>query len=366
MKVLLTGAHFTPAVAVIEALRQQSADKKLDLLYVGRKNTLEGDSAPSVESKVIPSIGVRFVPITTGRIQRRFSIYALISLLKIPVGMVQGFWIVASERPDVVVSFGGYVGFPIVFAAWLLSIPVVIHEQTLVMGLANRMSSLFAKKIALSFPVKEFEGNPKCVVTGNPLRKEITQPSAPPAELKKFLDKAHLHHKKIILVTGGNQGAHIINQTVGGSLSELLKDFYVIHQTGDSHFQDYENLIEIQKQLGELGERYYPAKFITDGWGKVLEQAEIVISRAGINTLHELAYVQKRAVVIPLPFIYKDEQTVNAHYFAKLGLAKVLPQSQLSAESLITTVKEVEKMDQPKTIIDTDAASRIALEILVA
>lgn len=364
MKILLTGAHFTPAVAVIEALRQQSGDKKVDLLYVGRKTTLEGDSSPSVESKVIPSLGVRFVPITTGRIQRHFNLYAITSVLKIPVGMVQAFWIVASERPDVVVSFGGYVGFPIVFAAWLLSIPVVIHEQTLVMGLANRLSSLFAKRIALSFPVKQFEGNTKSVITGNPLRQEIVQPSTPPAELRKFIEQAR--HKKILLVTGGNQGAHIINQTVGGALTELLKDFYVIHQTGDSHFHDYENLEEIRSQMGDLGNRYYLAKFINEGWGEVLDKAEIVITRAGINTLTELAYLQKKAVIIPLPHIYKDEQTVNAHYFAKLGMAKVLPQDQLSAERLVKTIQEADKMDPPKLDIDTDAASRIALEILLA
>lgn len=294
MKILLTGAHFTPAVAVIEALRQRSGDKKLDLLYVGRSTTLEGDSTPSVESTVIPSIGVRFVPITTGRIQRRLSIYALVSLIKIPIGLVQGFWIVANERPDVVVSFGGYVGFPIVLAAWFLSIPVIIHEQTLVMGLANRMSSVFAKKIALSFPVKQFKDDPRVVVTGNPLRQEIVDPSDPPAEIKKFLDQAKHQHKKIIVVTGGNQGAHIINQTVGGALPELLKDFYIIHQTGDSQFHDYENLEEIRQGLGELGDRYYLARFIKEGWGKILESAEIVVCRAGINTLTELAYTKKK------------------------------------------------------------------------
>src|SRR3990167_5082544 len=155
MKILVTGAHFTTAVAVIEELKNLPAgrqeQKDIDIVYVGRKTTREGDSSHSVESQVLPQLGVKFISIITGRLQRAFTIYTFSSLLKIPIGFLQSFFILLKEKPDVILSFGGYVAVPLVIAGWLLSIPIIIHEQTLVSGLANTISSFFADKVAVSF-----------------------------------------------------------------------------------------------------------------------------------------------------------------------------------------------------------------------
>src|SRR3989344_6440377 len=184
MKVLITGAHFTTAVAVIEELKNLSAlpyrqaggrqDKEnIEIVYVGRKTTMEGDSSPSAESQILPKMGVKFIPIVAGRLQRSFTLYTVPALLKIPVGFLQSIYIILREKPDVVVSFGGYVGVPVVFVSWLWSIPILIHEQTLVSGLANKISGLFADKVAVSFNMEHSFNKEKVILTGNPIRKEI-------------------------------------------------------------------------------------------------------------------------------------------------------------------------------------------------
>ena len=147
MKILITGAHFTPALAVIEELRKISG---VEVIYVGRSTTLEGDKTWSVESEVLSSKSIKFIPIITGRLQRSFTIYTIPSLLKIPIGLLQALFIFFTEKPDVILSFGGYVAVPTVLIGWLWSIPIIIHEQTLVSGLANEISALFADKICLS------------------------------------------------------------------------------------------------------------------------------------------------------------------------------------------------------------------------
>lgn len=366
MKILLTGAHFTPAQAVIEEFQKQPDIK---IVYVGRKTTQEGDKTQSIESKVLPSLGVKFIPIITGRLQRTFTIYTIPSLLKIPIGFLQALFIVLSEKPDVVLSFGGYVSVPVVIAAWLLSVPIITHEQTLVSGLANRINSIFADKVAVSFD-QNLNFSKPVVLTGNPLRKSILI-----NETDQNLDNEYLEMFKtakteklpVVLVTGGNQGSHIINLTIEGLLDNLTKIACVIHATGDNRFRDFERL-EIKKN-----NRYLVKKWIGEEWSHVLSKTNLVISRAGINTLSELAFLKKPALLIPLPHLYQDEQNKNAKYFENLGLVKILPQSKLSPKSLFESIKEMlsnldvwnKKAKDADKVIIPDAAKRLALETIL-
>lgn len=353
MKVLITGAHFTPAVAVIEELKK---NKNIEIVYVGRKTTQEGDNSPSAESQILPSMGVKFIPITTGRLQRSFTLYTIPSLLKIPVGFLQALYIILSQKPDVVLSFGGYVAVPLVVAGWLFSIPVIVHEQTLVSGLANTISSLFADKVAVSF--KDTLKGEKVILTGNPIRKNILGLSHPRGVTKG----------PVVLITGGNQGSHAINLAVEEALSKLVKIAKIIHVTGDSKFKDFERLQNHQS------ENYMVKKWAGKEWGQLLSEADLLVSRAGINTLSEMAILGKPGLVIPVPYLYKDEQNKNAKYFEKLGLVKVLPQSKLSGETLITNIKAMlkdldklkEEATKAKSVIIPDAAKRLALETILS
>ncbi|MBI2600916.1 UDP-N-acetylglucosamine--N-acetylmuramyl-(pentapeptide) pyrophosphoryl-undecaprenol N-acetylglucosamine transferase [Candidatus Daviesbacteria bacterium] len=364
MNVLLAGAHFTPAVAVIEVLKDLP---NIKLVYVGRKTTLEGDPSLSAESQVLPKLGVKFIPITTGRLQRNLSFYTFISLLKIPVGFVQSFFIIVKEKPDVLLSFGGYVSVPLVIVAWLFSIPIIVHEQTMVSGLANKISAIFADKIAYSFSVKKF--SKKEVLTGNPLRGEIInyKDVILTEGFEKIIYFARNKKLPLVLVTGGNQGSHTLNVLIEKSLEELLKTCCIIHQTGDSNFKDYDRLRFYQT------DRYLPVKFIGNGIGKLIKYSDLVVSRAGANTLIELSFFEKPAIVIPLPYLYQDEQNKNADYFEKLGLVQKIPQKDLNnADSLVKKIKEclkdLESLNQKakgaRQVVFKDAAKRLAIETI--
>lgn len=357
MKILLTGTHFTVAQAVIEEFR---AYPKVELVYVGRATTLEGDPTPSQESLELPKMGIKFIPITAGRLQRSFTLYTIPSLLKIPVGFLEAFFIVLKEKPSVVLSFGGYIGMPLVFWTWMFSIPVIIHEQTLVSGLANKITGFFADKIAVSFPGDYEFPKEKVILTGNPIRKEILQS----AKLLHF--PSGTHKRLTILVTGGNQGSHIMNLAVEQCLDELTKIANVIHQTGDSKFKDFERL-EFKQN-----ENYKVFKWISD-MGKVLGNVDLEVGRAGINTLTEVAYLGIPTLVIPIPYLFADEQNKNAKYFEKLGLVRILPQNKLNGQNLLKEIKSCindlnhfkQQAKKAREVIIPNAAKKLALETII-
>lgn len=361
MKVLITGAHFTPAQAVIEELKK---DPTVEIIYVGRKSTLEGDNTQSVESRVLPSLGVKFIPITAGRFNRYFSFWSIVSFLKIPIGFIQAFWIMLKEQPDVILSFGGYVAFPVVFWGWWFSVPVLVHEQTLVSGLSNYLSSFFASKIAVSFDKKYPYKREKLILTGNPIRRELS-------EIKNShnLKRDNL---PLIYITGGNQGSHIINKTVEDILKDLIKVANIFHQTGESKFKDFESLSEEKEGL-EYKNRYTIKKwFGQKELAQILNQADLVICRSGVNTLSELAHFGVPAITIPLPGLFNDEQKVNAKFFEKAGLCRVIYQSELTGRNLFEVVKDSlrkqsslkKKAENAKKIIIKDAAPKLLQETL--
>lgn len=372
MKVLVTGAHFTPAQAVIEELLK--VGPSIDVVYVGRKYTREGDKSLSVESQVLPELGVKFIPIVAGRIRRSFDIHTFFSLIKIPIGFIQSFYIVLKEQPDVVISFGGYVGVPVVISAWLLSKPVIVHEQTLVTGLANQVSNIFANKVAVTFNKEYNFSKSKMILTGNPIREEIIHPKGILSpEMEEAVKVARRDKLPILYITGGNQGAHSINETVFKILDELLKKYVVIHQTGDSNFKDFENINEKKGEL-KYPERYLAQKFVSaSDLGLLLSQTSLVVSRGGANTLLEMAYLGIPTIIIPLPFSLKQEQTKNAKFFENVGLGEVLLQSKLNGKSLMDLIEKMlkekdeykKKAKNAKEVVVLNAAKKLTQEILI-
>lgn len=373
MKIIITGAHFTPAQAVIEELKKNS---DVEITYIGRLSTREGDKSPSVESQVLPKLGVKFLPLTTGRLQRALTLYTIPSLSKIPWGILQAFYYLMKERPDVVLSFGGYLAVPVVIAAWFLSIPVIIHEQTLVCGLSTTLTSPFAQKIAISYLQNPLAKQKKAVLTGNPMRKEIIKAQGSDfhnLKIKQVINICQKEKLPLIFITGGNQGSHVINEAVEEILDEITPRACLIHQTGDSKFQDFEALEKRRASL-KFSERFLPLKWIEVGdMGNILKRADLTVTRAGANILQELAYFQVPSLVIPLPYLSQDEQNVNAKFFADLGLVKILPQKELSAASLWKNIQEmINNLAQfkkaaldAKTVVISDSAQRLALETLL-
>lgn len=340
-KILITGLHSTPAIALIEEIRKTHPSWKI--IYCGPKYAFEGKKILSFDYLVISRMKeVEFVPIVTGRLQRRFTAWTIPSLLKIPWGFLQAFGILIKKRPDILISFGGYVSVPIVISGWFLKTPSLIHEQTQVLGLANRICGFFSRKIAISFPntLLPRSFSKKVVFTGNLLRDEIFN-TKDPGSLREVAQIKQKTRKKIIYVTGGKTGAQAINKLIEGILQELIKEYIVVHQTGAL---DFERFFRIKKGLGSRSRFYHPVDYLKGeevGW--VLNNSFLVISRAGANIVYELINIGRPAILIPLPKSHQDEQRRNAEYFSSLGLGEIMLQEQTSSESLLEMIKKMSR-----------------------
>jgi UDP-N-acetylglucosamine--N-acetylmuramyl-(pentapeptide) pyrophosphoryl-undecaprenol N-acetylglucosamine transferase len=384
--IALVGGHLTCALATISALRQK--EPGIDLIFLGRKYPMEGDPSLSAEYQIIPKLGIKFLSMVTGRLQRRVTKYTICSLAKIPFGFFQSFWYLTREKPDVICSFGGYLSFPVVFAGWILGISSITHEQSVIPGLATKLNSLFVKKVAISWPqTKKYLKNKKIILTGNPIRKEIFRTQASDSKLKKFLNST-LSPKPypLIYITGGNQGSHFINEAIGKILPKLLKKYFVIHQTGDSKiYNDYEELssqFTLRRQSygasatvhsSQWVKRYFLTKYIDSAdIGAVLARADLVISRAGANMVTELLALGKPAILIPLPWAAGSEQEANAQLLQEVGIGKVLSQEKITPQSLFQSIDEVtqnlfsfkKNALEAKKLVKPEAAEKLAGEVL--
>ncbi|OGM78049.1 hypothetical protein A2188_01260 [Candidatus Woesebacteria bacterium RIFOXYA1_FULL_43_9] len=179
MKLLLTGGHAgSTAYAFVKFLKKHPPSDRWSITFVGAQSAVEGKQVATLESIVLPKLGVTYLPIKAGRLQMKLTFWGLVSLLKVPVGLIQAFLIVKKISPDIILSFGGFVGFPVALAGYLLHIPVVVHEQTAVMGRANLWSLPFAHTLAISressrkFIPRYFDQN-KVFVTGNPINPDL-------------------------------------------------------------------------------------------------------------------------------------------------------------------------------------------------
>jgi len=363
MRIVIVGGHLSPALAVIDAL---SKDTKI--LFIGRKHTFEGDPGYSLEYNTIKSLKIPFASIATGRLQRKFTRHTIPSLFKIPYGFMQAFSILYRFKPDVALSFGGYVSLPVVLAAYLVRIPIVIHEQTLKAGLANRVLSYFATKVCVSYETsKPYFPKHKTILTGNPIRKFQIQNSKLQINSKFKIPNEHL---PIIYITGGSAGSHFINTLIEKCIRQLLEKFVVIHQTGDSkEHKDFDRFSNLKNLLPtKLKNRYILKKFVDyKELGKVFKKSTLVISRAGINTVFELIYFGKPGILIPIPFSQNNEQLTNALFFKKLGLGEVLEQKFINENLLLQKIEEmvnnieryIKNREKASSIIDRSSADKI-------
>lgn len=332
-KVVITGGHLTPALAVIPKLME----KGYEIHFVGRLNSMEGDNSDSEEFKEIKKLGIPFYKINTGRLQRTFTGHTLKSLLKIPLGIYQSYKLIKNIRPDCVLSFGGYIALPICVSAKIQKVPIVTHEQTITSGLANNIISKIADLILVSFKESLSSFPPKkTILVGNPLRSEVFKSDIKllPASLAKNGGKFH-----IIYFTGGNQGAHALNEAIKKILPELLRKYIIVHQTGSGkNLDDYNNLNRERNELPEnLRERYLLFSYISSHLiGTILKYSDLIVGRSGANTVSEAFALKKTALFIPLPSSAGNEQYKNALRLKNFGVAQILDQKYISEKLLMT------------------------------
>jgi len=320
-KIIITGTHLTPAQELIRQLREDSSTD-WDIAYIGRYS-------PSIESRIIPELNIKFYSITCGKFDRKFISNTIIGLPQILKGIIQANKIIKQEKPDIIVSFGGYVSVPIIIASRFHSIPSITHEQTFTQSLATKINSYFVSKVALSFPIRNIK---KSIVTGNLLRRELLNNSPP------------VSTKPIIYVTAGNQGSVIINSYIKKILPHLKK-YYIIHQTGNIDYQKYKQFEKTYSNYKVYN--YVPASEI----GPILNNAQIVIGRSGANTSQEIIALSKKSILIPLPFSQQNEQLLNAQFVQKILTDRtiIIPQIELSADKLLESIKKISLIPSKKS-----------------
>jgi UDP-N-acetylglucosamine--N-acetylmuramyl-(pentapeptide) pyrophosphoryl-undecaprenol N-acetylglucosamine transferase len=338
IRILVTGGgsagHISPALAVIQTIQQIAPAQKLapQFLYLGGRRGLEEEQ--------VTRAGIDFAGVETGKLRRYFSWQNFTDAGRVPLGVLQAMGIVRRFRPDVIFSTGGYVSVPPVMAARLLRIPILIHEQTVQVGLANRIAARCATKIALSWesamPDLSLHLQSKAFVTGNPVRPQIFNGNKNEANrFYNFPDE----DLPGLYITGGSQGSRLINRAVEEALPELLKACRIVHQCGkqpDGQEQDYDRLEKaVQKLPSELAGRYRFTNYVREEINHVFAWADLVLSRAGAGTVSELCVLGKPAVYVPLVPTGGDEQTRNAQMGERVGAAKIIKQSECNAARLL-------------------------------
>lgn len=377
MKIILTGGgtggHVIPILAVAQELRRyfHKEAKTLLLLWVGEKS--------SQEEKAAKKYRIPFQSVSCGKLRRYFSFKNFLDVFKIPIGYWQGIRILKKFKPDAIFSKGGYVSAPIILAARKSKTPIYLHESDSVPGQANLYFAKFAKKIFVAFPVsREYFGKfkEKVILSGMPLRSEILHGSKSRGYHLFGLE----YGKPTILFLGGSQGAKRINDLVLEMLPWLLKKYQVLALVGEK------NILEIKKKIFVLGkgqallknflQNYHFFAYLEGSkFADAVLCADLVVSRAGANSLFEIAAQARPLILIPYPYAASDHQVKNAKVFERMEAAITLEEENLSAKKLFLEIEKIMKNEREKEKLSAnifkmyqrlakEAAQKIVGEIL--
>ena len=320
-RIVLTGGgtagHVTPNLALAEELTARG----YELRYIG--------SYEGIEKTLITDAGIPYKGISSGKLRRYMNLKNLSDPFRVLKGIGEAKKILKIWRPDVIFSKGGFVAVPVVLAAKKLKIPVVIHESDMTPGLANRICLPTAVRVCCNFPetLKSLpEG--KAVLTGCPIRKELLSGSAEAGRAFTGLTG----EKPVLMIIGGSLGSVKINTVVREALPQLLQEFQVIHLCGRG------NLAPVP----EGTEGYVQYEYISEELKDLFALADLAVSRAGANAICELAALRKPNLLIPLSAeASRGDQLLNAESFRKQGFSSVLQEEDLTADSLVTAIKNV-------------------------
>ncbi len=377
IQILVTGAgsggHVITALSVVQQIKKHFPKVYKHLLYVGAPNlTMGGANKPSIEEDLCLKYNVPFTKIRAGKVRRTFNKHTIPDLLKVFLSFYDAFFLILKTRPKVILSMGGYVSLPIIFWGKIFGAKIVIHEQTVNIGLSNKLASYFADKILLSFKdaIKYIPKHKqdRVIVTGYPIRESLFKlrsfkkikpyllkhPEMFSKEYIKELEYLNRSKRKMILVTGGGLGSHIINMTVYKILPKLLKKYIVVVQTGDNPtVNDYDKFKKYQKKLPEkLAKNLIVRKFHYDERAFLYNRANLLIGRSGAGSVFEAALFKLPSILIPIPWVTKNEQYQNALKLKQVGLATIIQQKDLTTQKLLSTIETMlQNPPQPDTIL---------------
>lgn len=344
-----TGGHLFPGIAVASAMRERIDSTRV--LFIGTSRLLD--------QQALAGLGFELAALECGGVKGLGMKERLRTLLQMPGAVLKARRMLQRFQPDLVLGVGGYVTGPVLLAARSLGVPVAIHEQNSVPGMANRLAGKLADRVFISLPCQPEFAPAKTVQTGNPVRGEILAAAATPHESGC---------PPTILVLGGSQGAHRVNMLMLEAMEILAGEevaMRLIHQTGSA------DAAQVAREYERIGIKAEVSAFIRD-MARVYRRADLVVSRAGATTLAELAVMGLPALVIPFPYAADDHQTTNGQYYEKGHGCKVLRQATLSGEILARTIseylqntKELHTMSaNMKTMAMPEATNRIVDECL--
>lgn len=338
-----TAGHVTPNIALIPILQKEG----WNIQYIGSKNGIEKEL---IEKENIPYYGI-----SSGKLRRYASLENLKDPFKVVKGLFDAYSLLKKIKPKVVFSKGGFVTVPVVLAAKLLGIPVIIHESDITPGLANKIASKGAKVICVNFPETLKYVGDKGVMTGTPIREELFKGSAEQGrKLCGFTD-----HKPVLLMMGGSLGSVKINQCLREALSELTNNFNVVHICGKNNVDE-----DLKGTQG-----YYQFEYVSDELPHLFAMADMMLSRAGANALAEIVALKIPNLLIPLSQnASRGDQILNADSMKKQGYSLVLEEEALTKDSLINNIQELYKnintyKDAMKKAMNMSGTEKVMTEI---
>lgn len=354
-KFILTGGgtmgSVAPLLAVAEELKKR--EPGAEFLWLGTKK--------GPEKKVIESYNINFKAIPAGKLRRYFSGWNFFTPFLIAAGFFKSLWLILKFKPRMILSAGGFVAVPVIWAGWLLGVPSLIHQQDVRPGLANKLTAPFAKIVTVTFSesLKYFS---RAIVTGNPVRAEIFSGNRERAAEIFNLEK----DLPTLFVLGGGTGALELNKIVVAAALELVKFCQVVHMTGGRINESLRSEIETIKRETW---RYHSVDFLMKDLPDVFAAVDLVISRAGMSTLSELAALGKPTVLIPIPGSHQED---NAYYFKKQNAVALWDGRELTSENFVEAVRdlinnkvELENLSRNiKEVMPANASQKMAEGIL--
>ncbi len=323
MKILIvcggTGGHIFPGLAF-----GKLASKEHETVFIG--------GLGGMEETILKTEGFKFISIPVGKILRRFTLKNLFNMFNFFRGVLAALRVLKSEKPDIIIGFGGYVSAPVIIAGRFKKIPVALHEQNAIPGLTNRFLSKLADRVFVSFAGTERRFGTKGVFTGNPVREEIGVMTKEEARTRLHIEAG----KKVVSIIGGSQGAHTMNTFIFEALKHLKGEkLTVLWMTGEKDYALYED------RLKELPGVKPELKRFFNNINEVYAATDLLIARAGATTVSEAVKCGLPAIFIPFPAAANNHQVYNARALAVKGAALMFEEAELSGEKL---AKEIERL----------------------
>ncbi len=327
-----SGGHFYPLMAVAEAIRARETEvsSQVDLYYIG----------PAVfDQPALGKLGIEYVKCPAGKVRRYAAVQnfidPFITAWGFVVALTKMFWI----YPDVLFSKGSFTSVPVVLAAWILQIPIVIHESDAVPGRATKFGAKFAKYIGVTYKqTAQLFPEHKTALVGAPIRKSFYAEPNPQLLRELQIDP----NENYILFLTGSLGAERLNHAILSSLDELLPHFKVIHQAGAKHVATVTDTADALITDKDLRVRYHPVGNVSAAHiHAFMSFAGIVVSRAGSGTISEIAFHQKPAILVPIPEEVSHDQRKNAYAYARTGGASVVEEHNLTDNLLVAEITRI-------------------------